>query len=42
MKIFLKDKLIREETYKQDAGEVRNIKLSDGNGNYQYTGFNDN
>jgi len=45
MKIFLNDKLIRQETYKEDAGEVvglrfsflgagavKNIKLSDGNG----------
>ena len=46
MKIFLNDRLIRQETYKEDAGEVvglrfsflgagavKNIKLSDGNGN---------
>jgi hypothetical protein len=46
MKIFLNEKLIRQETYKEDAGEVvglrfsflgagavKNIKLSDGNGN---------
>lgn len=45
MKIFLSDKLIRQETYKKDAGEVvglrfsflgagavKDIKLSDGNG----------
>ena len=52
MKIFLNDKLIRQETYKEDAGEVvglrfsflgggavKNIKLSDGNGNPAIAGF---
>ena len=46
MKIFLNDKMIRQEIYKEDAGEVvglrysflgagavKDIKLSDGNGN---------
>jgi hypothetical protein len=55
MKIFLNDKLIREETYKEDAGEVvglrfsflgagavKGLKLIDGIGNCQYSGFNDN
>jgi hypothetical protein len=55
MKIFLNDKLIQQETYKEDAGEivgfrfsflgagaVKNIKLSDGNGNSQYKDFNVN
>ena len=28
MKIFLNDKVIREETYKEDAGEVVGIRFS--------------
>ncbi len=28
MKIFLNDKLIREETYKEDAGEVVGLRFS--------------
>jgi hypothetical protein len=55
MRIYLNNKLIKQETYKLDAGEivglrfsflgagsVKNTKLIDDKGNYQYSGFIDN